>query len=137
MHELVACVNGAREYWLHPRLVDRPEWLGWLNLTNCERRFLTRGDDESFEDNVAVFVAVAEALMERIDEMPTSAAMLREEDLRKASQDKNIGILEKNDWEATAKIQKIVLRPNKGGEFRDEKTTQIQECFRSAPEQRS
>jgi hypothetical protein len=91
MHERVACVNGAREYWLHPRLVDPPEWLGWLNLTRCERHFRTRGDDESCEDNVAVFVDVAEAWMEHIDEMPTEAEMLREEDLRNASQDKTSG----------------------------------------------
>jgi hypothetical protein len=91
MHEHVACGNATREYWLHPRLVDHPEWLEWLNFPKCERRFLTRGDDESFEDNVAVFVDVAEVRMERIDEICTEWERLIEEDFRKASQDKTSG----------------------------------------------
>jgi hypothetical protein len=44
---------------------------------------------------MAVFVDVAEAWMEHIDEIPTEAEMLRDEDLRKASHDKNIRVLEK------------------------------------------
>jgi hypothetical protein len=46
---------------------------------------------ESFEDNLAVFVDVAEAWIERIDEICTEAEMLIEEDLKKTAPEKEYG----------------------------------------------
>jgi hypothetical protein len=45
----------------------------------------------SFEDNLAVFVDVAEAWIERIDGICTEAEMLIEEDLKKTSSEKEYG----------------------------------------------